>query len=133
MEKAVPIETNVGVLNGRDCIFLDTVVQEEHNGTLVFKGDINGNLIEKAKGWMPYTLTFTGVLACFYCELDTYNNLINTNELVENSSFDLMENSVWLKSLPVRDDYDKSKYKHYRLFTYDVVYDIIATEHTLDI
>jgi hypothetical protein len=121
MEKAVSIKTSAGILNGRDCIFLDTAVQDESKKTVVFTGDTNR---------IPYKLTFMRVLSCFFCELDTYENLVDTKS---NSSFDLIENSAWLESLPIRKDYDKSAYKHYRLFTYDIVYDIIAMEYTLEI
>ena len=37
--------------------------------------------------------------------------------------------STWLKSLPVREDFDKDIYRHYRLFTYDDVYNIIAVSY----
>ena len=45
------------------------------------------------------------------------------------SSFDLIEDSTWLKSLPVREDFNKGIYQHYRLFTYDDVYNIIAVSY----
>jgi len=125
MEQAIPIETSVGILNGRDCIHLDTVLQDAGKNTMVFAGDISGMI-----DWLPYKLTFMQVLACFCCELDTYENLVNTTP---SSSFVLMENSAWLEALPIRYDYDKKAYKHYRLFTYDDVYDIIAIEYELEI
>ena len=40
------------------------------------------------------------------CELDTYENMAGT-EYLDGSSFDLIEDSTWLKSLPVREDFDK--------------------------
>ena len=75
-----------------------------------------------------YTLTFRQVLAYFTCELDTYENLAETGHL-NRSSFDLIEDSTWLKSLPVREDFNKGIYQHYRLFTYDDVYNIIAVSY----
>jgi len=80
------------------------------------------------KDWFPYTLTFRRVLAYFACELDTYENLAGMGHL-DGSSFDLIEDSTWLKSLPVREDFDKDIYRHYRLFTYDDVYNIIAVSY----
>ena len=80
------------------------------------------------KDWFPYTLTFRQVLAYFTCELDTYENMAGT-EYLDGSSFDLIEDSTWLKSLPVREDFDKGIYRHYRLFTYDDVYNIIAVSY----
>lgn len=94
-------------------------------------GDINGHLISQhrdEKDWFPYTLTFRRVLAYFACELDTYENLAGMGHL-DGSSFDLIEDSTWLKSLPVREDFDKDIYRHYRLFTYDDVYYIIAVSY----
>ena len=130
MEQTIPIETSVGMLSGRDCIHLDTVIQDTSKNTMVFAGDINGKLVAKAIDWIPYKLTFIRVLACFFCELDTYGNLVKTTS---GSSFAKIENSEWLESLPIRRDYDRNAYKHYRLFTYDDVYDIIAIDYELDI
>ena len=136
MDKPMPIKTDVGILNGRDCIYFDAVKQDNYDN-VIFTGDINGQLVKKMdsnKEWYPYKLTFKRVLACFYCELDTYENLAGTEYLHDDGScFDLIGNSDWLKSLPVRTDFDKSIYNHYRLFTYDIVYNIIATEFQLEI
>ena len=130
MEKTTAVNTCLGVLKGRDCIYLDQVKLDGLDN-LTFTGDINGHLISQhrdEKDWFPYTLTFRRVLTHFACELDTYENLAWTEHL-DGSSFDLIENSSWLKSLPVREDFDKSVYRHYRLFTYDVVYNIIAVSY----
>ena len=130
MEKTTAVNTCLGVLKGRDCIYLDQVKRDALNN-LTFTGDINGHLISQHRGekdWFPYTLTFRRVLAYFACELDTYENLAGTGHL-GGSSFDLVEDSSWLKSLPVREDFDKSLYQHYRLFTYDDVYHIIAVSY----
>ena len=109
MEKATAVNTCLGVLKGRDCIYLDQVKQDALNN-LTFTGDINGHLISQCrdeKDWFPYTLTFRRVLTHFACELDTYENM----------------------ALPVREDFDKGIYRHYRLFTYDDVYNIIAVSY----
>ena len=130
MEKAAAVNTCLGVLKGRDCIYLDQVKQDALNN-LTFTGDINGHLISQCrdeKDWFPYTLTFRQVLAYFTCELDTYENLAGT-EYLDGSSFDLIEDSTWLMFLPVREDFDKGIYRHYRLFTYDDVYNIIAVSY----
>ena len=116
MGKTTAVNTCLGVLKGRDCIYLDQVKQDDLNN-LTFMGDINGHLISQhrdEKDWFPYTLTFRRVLTHFACELDTYENLAGTEHL-DGSSFDLIENSSWLKSLPVREDFDKSVYRHYRM------------------
>ena len=132
--KKIPIETDLGVLRGRDCIYFSKAEQDEMDN-LTFTGDINGALVDKhrnEKDWFPYQLTFRRVLACFSCELDTYENLAGSGCLA-GSSFDLIEDSAWLRSLPMRSDFDKSQYKHFRLLTYDVVYDIVAVSHQMNI
>ena len=134
MEIALPIETCVGILCGRDAIYLDTVIQDD-SGAVIFRGTLNGALTPangSGKEWLSYTLTFPHVLACFYCELDTYESMTDTKQ-PNTSSFALIENSEWLQSLPVRKDFEKKRYKHYRVFTYDVVYNIIATEYWLTV
>lgn len=134
MEKAIPIETAAGLLQGRDCIYLDTVRQNALND-LIFKGTLNGALVKQAdntRQWLPYQLIFHGVLVYFSCELDTYQNLAG-KDFLDGSCFDLIRESKWLRTLPVRNDYDKNDYHHYRLLTYDVVYDIIAQSYVLDI
>lgn len=134
MEKAAAIDTCLGVLNGRDCIYLNQVKRDALDN-LTFTGDINGHLISRHKDekeWFPYTLIFQRVLAYFACELDTYENMAMSGH-PDDGSFDLIEDSSWLKSLPVREDFDKDIYQHYRLFTYDDVYDIIAVSYKLEI
>ena len=130
MDKATAVNTCLGVLKGRDCIYLDQVKLDGLDN-LTFTGDINGHLISQhrdEKDWFPYTLTFRRVLTHFASELDTYESLAGTGRL-DGSSFDLIEDSTWLKSLPVREDFNKGIYQHYRLFTYDDVYNIIAVSY----
>ncbi len=140
-EQFIPIETELGYLMGRDCIYFDTVIQDGWDN-LIFKGSLNGGLVSKRRHlnqkkikWFHYKLTFKRVLTCFSCELDTYENITRLahTDYFEGSSFDLVEKSTWLKSLPVRDDFDRKIYKHYRIKTYDVVYDIICVSYEMKI
>lgn len=128
-EKIVSVKTEkFGSLNGRDCIYIDTVTQDDLDN-LIFKGKINGFLAEKIKAdrFIPYKLVFKRVIAYFTCELDTYENIDNSAHL-DYSCFNIVEGSKWLESLPIRKDFDKSVYKHYQVFTYDFVYNIIAVD-----
>lgn len=127
MEKVVGVEVeNLGILNGRDCIYIDTVKQDNYDN-LVFEGEINGNLASKIRDskWIPYTLSFHRVIAYFSCELDSYENMDPYGHL-DYTDFNVVENSKWLADFPMREDFEKSDYKHYQLFTYDFVYNIIA-------
>ena len=127
LEQVVGIETpEFGFLNGRDCIYIDSVTQDNYDN-LVFRGKINLRLASKNRraAFHPYELTFHRVLACFFCELDTYENMDRCAHL-DDTDFNVVENSRWLENLPVRSDFDKSAYRHFQVFTYDVVYNIIA-------
>lgn len=139
MEQAIPIKTPVGILNGRDCIYINRVIFDDLDN-LKFYGELNEHLvaahnqreIPKKLEWISYELTFKRVLSYFACELDTYENLVETSHL-NDSSFDIIEQSSWLRSFPIRKDFDRSMYKHYRIFTYDVVFNIIAVDYDIDI
>lgn len=121
-QEIVPIETEyLGKLWGRDCIFLDILSQED--GTLILKGEINRceeNLVNYF-----YTLVFENTISYFTCELDTYENIDNLYV----SSFNIVKNSDWLNNLPLREDLDKSGFKHFQIFTYDYVLNIIAASY----
>ena len=128
-EKIIPVKTEkLGKLNGRDCIYIDKVFQDDMDN-LVFEGEITGFLAEKitTDRFIPYRLAFYRIIAYFVCELDTYEN-IDSSAHLDYSSFNIVENSQWLESLPVRKDFDRSVYKHYQVFTYDFVYNIIAVD-----
>ena len=133
MERSVPIQTDLGIISKRDGILLDRVWSDGYH--MAFAGGINGRLVSNRrnrKEWFPFTLTFHGVLACLSCELDTYEGMGDTS-FPDGSDFDRIEESAWLRSLPVRKDYDKDHYQHYRLATYDTIYNIIAKDYELDI
>ena len=125
-----PIETELGVLRGRDCVYLDAV-EQDGDGNMAFTGEINGKLAA-GTGWVPYRLVFQGVAACFFCELDTYENLAGAG-CFDGSCFDRVEDSAWLETLPLRADFDKRRHAHYRLLTYDGVYHVIAAGHRLEL
>lgn len=130
MDDIFDIETEaLGVLYGRDCIYIDTVTLDD-NDSLTFSGEINGYLASKIrKGiWIPYKLEFKRVIAYFACELDTYENLVGGRYL-DHGDFTIIENSTKLLKLPVRGDFDRSEYKHFRVFTYDMVFDIFAVSY----
>ena len=132
MEKIVDLEDPVlGILNGRDCIYIDRVILDGWDD-LTFKGRINGRLASKlrAEKWVPYRLKFKRTLAYFACELDTYENLRGTDYL-DHSDLTVIENSAELAGFPIRRDFDRSVYKHFRVFTYDVVFNIFAVGYEL--
>lgn len=123
MGKFVDIEdTQFGRLYGRDCMFLDRA--ELKGNKLIIEGEINSALTGRTKQggeWISFRLTFQSVIAHFVCELDTYENMSKIG-----GCFGVIEDSRQLEKLPVRSDFDKSEYKHYRVCTYDFVFDVFA-------
>lgn len=88
MEEVINIEDQtLGMLWGRDCIYIDTVTQDDMDN-LIIKGDINGFLARKINDdiWIPYNLIFHRVIAYFSCEIDTYEN-IDTYDHLDYSDF----------------------------------------------
>ena len=119
MEKATAVNSCLGVLKGRDCIYLDQVKQDALNN-LTFTGDINGHLISQCrdeKDWFPYTLTFRQVLAYFTCELDTYENMAAESNLHCRSSRSIRANTSGKHSIS----------SWYSYFAYNFPYSEIQT------
>lgn len=128
---------DLGILDGRDCIYIDTVTLD-HMDSLTFEGEINGHLASKIREykWIPYKLVFKRVISYSACELDTFLNREYDGYMTfDYGCFTVVRNSKQLAELPIRDDFDRSIYKHFRVFTYDVVFDIFAAgfEFTADL
>jgi hypothetical protein len=125
-----PIVTEIGVISGRDAIFLD--LAEHKDSALTFYGEINADLLNtKYIGngdFIKYTLGFYDVIFYQCHELDLYNfNLLK-------SSFDHVKNSELIEELNSRNSEKMTKdHKHYRLATYDYIYDIISSKYILKI
>ncbi|MBQ8752307.1 MAG: hypothetical protein IJZ13_04300 [Clostridia bacterium] len=126
-ERCFPISTEVGFLQGRDCIFLDTVMQKGCELTL--SGELSGALVNKERDWIPYTFIFYGVIAYRSCELDAY--LYSYEDEPTPYSFVQVKESRWIAG--VSPQVDKNTLCHYRVYTYDYVYDIMATGYEMDI
>ncbi|MCI8539779.1 MAG: hypothetical protein HFF18_14175 [Oscillospiraceae bacterium] len=129
METILTMEDEkLGILYGRDCIFVDSVIQTDL--TLKFKGEINGNLASNIKDaiWIPYELIFKKVIKCISCELDTYEADKNEIQAMNKSSLLVIQDSDHLKNIPVRYDYNKNDYKHFIVYTYDFVYHVFAVD-----
>ncbi|MCS1350877.1 hypothetical protein [Mechercharimyces sp. CAU 1602] len=66
MNKHIPVITELGIIDGRDSIFLDSVEQRFSPNQLKFIGEINGELCENnhlGYEWYPYELKFNSVQA----------------------------------------------------------------------
>lgn len=49
-----------------------------------------------------------------------------------NEKFDEVINSQFLANFPIRSDFDKSAYRHFVVFTYDFVFEILATDFLME-
>ena len=127
--KIEPINTEVGMIKGRDGIFLDKM---EYTGSeIAFYGEFNENVFNNFNGKdLEYKLTFRNIVFFKCYELDIY-----PREKLLEYSFDLVNDSELLSKLKSRDNQNKIKenHEHYILGTYDYVFEIIATEYVLKI
>ena len=121
----------LGTLWGRDCIFVDEVQQK--GSTLIFKGQINGSLASKIhnKKYISFELTFKKVIKYSSCELDTYSADERVFHGADAASFLVVQDSEYLKDIPVRYDYKKYEYKHFLIYEYDFVYNVFAVDYEL--
>ena len=124
-----PINTVLGVISGRDAIFLDEAI---YGGNRIeLRGEINSNLcsnsIEK-DSFIAFSLMFAGVMGITMIELDL-------NDDFGRSSFDRVVNSVWMNELRLRDHTAKVKpnLEHYFVATYDDVFNIACLSFELTI
>jgi hypothetical protein len=130
-EQYVPCDTVVGVIAGRDAIYLDTFQYSPDAASITMAGTINGNLCSRNTDrtrWFAYTLVLHGVFAFKMTEIDV-------GGWRGRSSFDEVVNSSWLADLRARDDTHKlsSRHKHYYIMTYDQVFDTITKSYELSV
>lgn len=117
-----PIETPIGILKGRDAIFLDGMDVDMQNNTLTLHGTFNGSLASRPiKKEVAYTLRFSSVLALKVIELDSW-------DYSSSSSFDEVINSEWCSQLSGKVD---ESFKHYLVQTYDDVVEVVCHKYTL--
>lgn len=121
-ELRTPIVTSVGIIRGRDAVYLDEIMQV--GNTLTVRGEINSTLCSNcdSKKWIKYELRFLGISSYRVWSLDIYPSELNMV-----SSFDMVGDSTWARQL------DRASSNHYILQTYDFVYEILALEHEFQI
>jgi hypothetical protein len=118
-----PIKTSIGILSGRDAIYLDEIDSVYDKRTIVFVGEINASLASEYRGnakWLKYKINFFGVDALRMTELDCYESEINLA-----SSFD----RVMVPTMKSR----TMECKQFILATYDHIFEIMATDYEFEI
>lgn len=111
----VPVETSLGFLDGRDCIFLDRVVLDDAAGTVTLEGEVSGSHCSGTTSdrHIPYVLRFGGVAAHKQTDLES--------SVWGDSCFDEITESEWLWLLGSRVN---SKHRHFVVMTYDDVFEV---------
>ena len=120
-ENRIAIETEIGILYGRDAIYLDLLLQEFSK--LEFEGEFNTHLCSKYSGQsnrIKYNIEFFNIIFFASWELDNYQD-----ELKMASSFDIINNSNFIKKFNIKNK------KHFVFSTYDFIYEIIAEDYQL--
>lgn len=128
-QNAQAIETEIGIIRGRDAIFLDSIDLNYSSKRISFRGAFNPHLCSKTVGsdeFIGFDLSFSGLLALRMIELDF--DVTNGK-----SSFDEITNSDWLKQIKCRDHSAKlsAAHRHFVLATYDDVFEIIADHYEI--
>ncbi len=127
------IETEIGVLWGRDCVYLDHT-SKPNAGTLLLRGTINSRIVRNylpPPGWeqakhLPYELLFHNVLGFQMLELDAWGTQNEDLSALSESCFEEVENSMWLRRLNDK----RERLRHLRLATYDDVFDVLCETYT---
>lgn len=121
--------TTVGVIRGRDALFLDEAHYLPTSLRLVLRGDLTCSLCSlppATTNFTPYELSFLGVCAFQVVELEL-------NGWQGESSFDEVHQSIWLTQLSLQDHQQtlNPKHRHYAVQTYDYVFNVIAKSYQL--
>ena len=135
MQARNAVETDIGVLWGRDCVFLDRISMPD-TSTLCLQVSINANIVRDFRapdGWsktdeIPYVFMFQRCLGYQVLELDTWDSQNDDTNAFLDSSFQELVNSKWLASLAGKRG---QSHRHFQLATYDEVFDIICVDYRL--
>lgn len=119
------VETPVGWLRGRDALRAESVTFVDRTGTLVLRGEINGELCEHREPglFLPFVLRFSSVLAVRMVERDSW-------QAGGESSFDEVIESTWIAQLGGK---VTSFHRHFVLQTYDEVFEVVCTGYDIAI
>lgn len=111
-----PITTPLGILFGRDCIYVDVFTQKHQQ--MLIEGEISGNLLRPkiSSTWIPFTMTFERAMAAIITEREH-------SEWQSKSSFDLVVESEWCRNLSGTGD---TGVQHFVLSGYDHIYQVAA-------
>jgi hypothetical protein len=123
-ESYVPVNTQIGIISGRDALFLDDMRYAERE--LFLRGSVNEYRIPQPVSTpVSYMMVFYGVLAIRFVELDSWYHLYSPSE-PENICFAEVVDSQWKASLEGK---VTSSHKHYYFATYDDVIEVVCEDY----
>jgi len=125
-ESIESISTEVGVINGRDGIFIYKIVHDIRGRSMMVEGTLNGELCSNnytGKEWITFRLTFSDPVAYECQKLDRCHW---ENDTI--SSFDVQRGGFEENSKPY-----SPEFKMYYLSAYDEMLKIVATDFLLEI
>jgi hypothetical protein len=134
MQELVPIITPVGVLNGRDAIYLNEITLPDCCNSLVAIGSINCRLASKPPDgvrFQSYRIKFSGVLAHQITELDTWE--ASRNQVWPPSSFDEVKKSEWIARCTTSLSKVTKNHRHFIFQTYDHVIEVLCLDYVMDL
>lgn len=114
------IETEYGIIEGRDGIYLDSISYPDES-TLILRGDFN-----TPKDFKKYEIKFSGIVYLHSIELDF-------GERKSMASFGVIDNSVLIQKLQKTNHSNKLKphHKHFYFQTYDTIFELVAEDYDL--
>ena len=129
MSKYVAISTPIGILRGRNAIYLDAATLSNNCSTLELSGEFNCHLASKPltnTRWQRYRIAFHNVIALQMIELDTWESLPQGSE--GESCFDECIDSAWLAQMGGK---ATAEHRHFVVWTYDDVFGVICKGYEL--
>lgn len=138
MSRPIPISTEIGIVSGRDAIYLHSIDVPDQC-TLELSGEFNCALASKPPPppteWQAYRIRFDDVIAFQAVELDTWEALQHHEMSAPASSFYEVTGSRWLARMRDPNGPESKaepEHRHLVFQTYDLVFEVVCTNYKLD-
>ncbi|MEW4369064.1 hypothetical protein [Paenibacillus kandeliae] len=137
--KSKAVTTPLGLMYGRDAIYVDQVHYQYDRRKLLLEGSLNGELGSESdtEKFVPYQLTFEGVYYFRATELDLHFALDDMEDSenmegpIEHSNWVEYTDSPLLRSAREEGKPELQEMRHFVLYTYDDVFKIGCRSYTL--
>ncbi len=132
---AEPIEIeNIGIVQGRDAIYIDGYHFSGRNDFFI-EGAFNSQLcsVKQDIDFVPFKISFRGIIHLKFYELDLY---YPKNMWERKASFEMIQDSDLIKEFMILNDSQgkiNENHKHYILWTYDDVFEVVADGYDITI